>query len=97
MSERERERRGGGKQSEKLTQLSKKQGNARENKAEQGWATAVGMKDQGGGGGGGEGDRKTRARNTITVEKVATMCRKGPRGLKGKKKNLLKMKNAMEF
>lgn len=37
----------GGKQSEKLTQLSKKQGNARENKAEQGWATAVRMKDRG--------------------------------------------------
>lgn len=91
----------GGKQSEKLTQLSKKQGNARENKAEQGWATAVRMKDRGQreGEGGEEGDRKTRARNTITVEKVVTMCRKGPRGLRGKKKNLgvLKMENAMEF
>lgn len=60
-----------------MTQLSKKQGNARENKAEEGWATAVRMKDQE------EGEETgTRARNTITVEKVAaSMCRKEPRGL----------------
>lgn len=66
-----------------MTQLTKKQGNTRENKAEEGWATAVRMKDQGGG-----EETGTRARNTITVEKVAaSMCRKEPRGLKGKEKS----------